>query len=138
MSIDDNIQLTDISFEPSAGGLGGFYVNFKDGLNIQYEPQSELFDEKKKTLFINVDPDKVNISFHDERFNKGFNSDNETGVYLTLAGGNLIYNDSVVNKTDTYKEELDEWDDTFHLGCSNWPNCEILGCGNDDENPGHR
>lgn len=21
------------------------------------------------------------------------------------------------------------WDDVYHLGCLNWPNCDIVGCG---------
>ena len=32
----------------------------------------------------------------------------------------------------------DEWDDVYHLGWVNWPHCELLGCGNTDETPGHR
>jgi hypothetical protein len=28
------------------------------------------------------------------------------------------------------EQELeDEWDESMHLECPNWPNCDIVGCG---------
>ena len=32
----------------------------------------------------------------------------------------------------------DEWDDVYHSGCANWPNCDVVGCGPEGDFPGHR
>lgn len=32
--------------------------------------------------------------------------------------------------------EIDPFNDIFHLGCPNWPNCDIEGCG-ESRVPGH-
>jgi len=123
----DKIQIDSIVNDSNENG-GGFYVKFKDGSDIQYEPCSILFNEKKKTLWINVDPDELDICFFHDRFNLGHNTDNETGAWLALTDGKLCYNKEVVSKLHTFKDE-DAYNEEDHLGCRNWPNCDTEGCG---------
>lgn len=39
------------------------------------------------------------------------------------------FNDKLYTKLSDELEELDPYNDMFHLGCKNWPNCETEGCG---------
>lgn len=39
-----------------------------------------------------------------------------------------FYDESQEKLVDELKE-LDPYNDMFHLGCKNWPNCDTEGCG---------
>ena len=122
----NKIQLESISSDPIKIN-GGFYAHFQDGLDIQYEPRGALFNSKKKTLWIQADPDEVDICFFHGKFELGFNTTNETGAWLSLTDGKLAYNKAVVSKLHGYVE--DPYDEDEHLACRNFPNCNEVGCG---------
>ena len=41
------------------------------------------------------------------------------------------FEDKFINRLHQFEEETngDEWDESMHLECPNWPNCDIVGCG---------
>ena len=100
MKHTNKIQLVSISNDPD-GYSDGFYATFEDGLDIQYEPKSKIFNEKKKTIWIHADPDEVDIAFFHDKFKLGFNTSNETGSWLSLSNGTLTYHKDVVAKLRT-------------------------------------
>jgi len=97
----NKIRLENITMGEDESSSGGFYAHFEDGLDIQYEPKNRMFSEEKRTLWIHADPDEVNIAFFHDNFNLGFNSQNETGVWLSLSDGTLTYHKDVVAKLRT-------------------------------------
>lgn len=105
----------------------GFYASFEDGLSIQYEPAGRVFHPTKRTLWIRADPAEVDIAFFDDQFEQGFNTPNETGVWLSYGNRNLLYHEDVVHTVGVY--EADAYNESDHLGCPSWPNCREAGCG---------
>lgn len=119
----DRIKLNSICNDEDTEG---FYATFEDGLSIQYEPVGREHPTKR-TLWIHADPNEVNIAFFDKQFEQGFNTDNETGVWLSYGSGNLLYHEDVVDNVGIY--ETDPYNEDDHLGCPSWPNCREAGCG---------
>lgn len=120
----DRIKLNSICNDEDTEG---FYATFEDGLSIQYEPAGRVVDSTTRTLWIHADPNEVNIAFFDKQFEQGFNTDNETGVWLSYGSGNLLYHEDVVDNVGIY--ETDPYNEDDHLGCPSWPNCREAGCG---------
>ena len=77
---EDTLILKNIEWG-SNGRVGDsmFFAEFDDHTLIEYIPKGLMYDEKKRTLWIGVNPNEVNIAFFHEDFEEGFNSDNETG-----------------------------------------------------------
>jgi len=86
-------------------GDSRFFAEFDDHTLIEYIPKGLMYDEKKRTLWIGVNPNEVNIAFFHEDFEEGFNSDNETGVWMSLTKGHLNYNTEVVSKLSILNKE---------------------------------
>jgi len=106
----NKIRLENMTMGEDESSFGGFYAHFEDGLDIQYEPKNRMFSEEKRTLWIHADPDEVNIAFFHDKFNLGFNSQNETGVWLSVRDAKLRYHDKVVrvverDRGDYYGED---------------------------------
>ena len=104
----------------------GFYASFEDGISIQYEPAGRL-DPTKRTLWINADPDEVCIAFFDDKFGQGFNTENETGVWLSYESSKLQYHKEVVDTVDVLETvyrpadyEVDEMFDAYDYGPQSW------------------
>ena len=92
----DNLSLKSISCVPDE--YGGFYAVFDDGLDIQYEPRKTIFNPQKRTLWIHADPDKVDIAFFHNKFELGYNTENETGVWLSVHDEELYYHKDVISE----------------------------------------
>ena len=92
----DDVYLKSISCEPDE--YGGFYATFDDGLDIQYEPRKKIFNPKKRTLRIHADPAKVDIAFFHNKFELGYNTENETGVWFSVHDEELYYHKDVISE----------------------------------------
>ena len=121
----DKIKLIAVEHNPNDNYSDGFYASFEDGFSIHYYQE-----EGKKKIHITLDPEKADIALFNEKYELGFNTSNETGVWLGVMKGDLTYNTNAISKTipmSTYDDDI--WDDEYHLGCRNYPNCQEAGCG---------
>ena len=88
-------------------GRGSFFIEFTDNTSIQYESRCELYNKEKKTLWIHANPEEVNISLFYEGFEMGFNSENETGIFLGVDGNKVIYDKNLFSEHPL--QETFEW-----------------------------
>ena len=93
----DDIKIERIENEQSEynKGRGSFFIEFTDDTSIQYESRCELYNKEKKTLWIHANPEEVNISLFYKGFEMGFNSENETGVWLSVEKDKVVYDKNI-------------------------------------------
>jgi len=48
-------------------------------------------------------------------------------ILIELENPNLSEDEVIALMNDLV--DLDPYNDIFHLGCPNWPNCDFFGCG---------
>ena len=121
----DKIKLRSIEHDPNDHWSDGFFASFEDGFSIHY-----FKEDGKKRIDITLDPEEADIGIFHEKYELGFNTLNETGVWLSVIKGDLTYNTNAISETtpmSTYDDDI--WDDEYHLGCPNYPNCREAGCG---------
>jgi len=93
----DTIQIERIENEQVEynEGRGNFFIEFTDNTSIQYESRCELYSREKKTLWIHANPEEVDIGLFYNGFEMGYNSENETGVWLTVEKDKVVYDKNI-------------------------------------------